>query len=186
VDSRWTLLRPEPNPDKRNPRALYRCACGTERAVAIGHVRSGRSKSCGCLSREAATRHGMYGTPEYSSWRSMVRRCTKSYDKEYERYRDVPLSEQWRTSFDAFYAHVGARPNGTTLDRIDNATGYVPGNVRWATPQQQSRNRSSVHFVVDRAGEALNVTDMARKHNVSRKTISRRLRHGEMSERARD
>jgi hypothetical protein len=50
------------------------------------------------------------------------------------------MCPEWRTSFSAFIAHIGARPPGMSIDRIDNNRGYEPGNVRWASPLEQSQN----------------------------------------------
>lgn len=126
---------------------LYRCQCGAEVRVAQSRVRNGYTKSCGCLAREVSSRvsttHGMKGSPEYSSWQAMKARCLDPGNKDYPRWggRGVTIHPDWIVSFEAFFAHIGRRPKGTTLDRIDNRRGYEPGNVRWATPTQQQRNR---------------------------------------------
>ena len=117
-------------------------------------------------------RHGLTGSPEYVSWRAMVKRCTYPADKEYGRYKDVALHPEWRNSFEAFLRDVGPRPSLETLDRIDNSKGYVPGNVRWASRKKQSVNRTITTWVSD-GEDTLCLADMARKHGVSRRTIGR-------------
>lgn len=73
----------------------------------------------------------------------MIYRCTSPDDKAWKNYggRGISVCEQWLTSFDNYYAHVGDAPPGLTLDRIDNDGNYEPGNMRWATPHQQTFNQ---------------------------------------------
>jgi hypothetical protein len=152
MEQRLTLVQPRVGrtADKHIV-GLYRCTCGAEVRVAQSRVRNGYTKSCGCLVREISSwqsrTHGMRGTPEYSSWQSMKGRCLDPNNKDFPRWggRGVTVFQDWIESFEAFYDHVGPRPKGTSLDRIDNRRGYEPGNVRWATPTQQQRNRRGAY-----------------------------------------
>jgi hypothetical protein len=81
-------------------------------------------------------------TPTYRSWSNMH---TRTYDPTHPSYPNyggegVLVCERW-ASYDAFYEDMGERPDGMTLDRIDNTKGYEPGNCRWATPKEQNRNK---------------------------------------------
>jgi hypothetical protein len=124
-----------------------RCECGQTITAQGKDLRTGHTKSCGCWRRyitgEYARIHGMKNTPEYRSWSQAKGRCNSQTNESYERYggRGITMAYEWENSFEAFYAHIGPRPAGHTLDRIDNEKGYQPGNVRWATPTQQSNNR---------------------------------------------
>lgn len=156
---------------------LYRCMCGAEFRVANTRIRNGQTRSCGCLSRTSkpGLTHGMRNSPEYRSWSAMVGRCHNEGHKDYPNYgaRGISVCEEWRASFDAFYEHVGERPDGTTIDRIDNAKGYVRGNVRWATRSEQQRNkRGSVTWHIK--GLEFQTAKLAGEHfGVSQQTIHR-------------
>jgi hypothetical protein len=51
------------------------------------------------------------------------------------------MCDEWRDSFEAFFADMGYRPPGLTLERVDNERGYTPDNCIWATPKAQANNR---------------------------------------------
>jgi hypothetical protein len=88
-------------------------------------------------------RHGMFGTPTYRSWLHMKERCTNSRCHAYASYggRGITVCERWSASFENFLADMGKRPDGKTLDRIDNDGNYEPSNCRWATASEQRRNQ---------------------------------------------
>lgn len=123
-----------------------RCDCGSEKTVAYPSL--GKfTNSCGCLYVESigALRrtHGRSGTPEHSLWDNMKARCHNPANSRYESYggRGITVCQEWRDSFEAFFAYVGPRPSSKhSMDRIDNDRGYEPGNVRWATASEQARN----------------------------------------------
>lgn len=130
------------------------CACGATTDLRAGTLRSGNTRSCGCLHSESAAaagaatvKHGHAKpgreTPTYRSWRAMKTRCLNENHKVYERYGacGVKICERWLT-FEHFLSDMGERSDGMTLDRYPNQQGnYEPGNCRWATRSQQNRNR---------------------------------------------
>ena len=75
-------------------------------------------------------------------WNGMIRRCHNPKDKGYKNYggRGISVCERWRSSFDSFNSDMGVRPNGLSIDRINNDGNYEPGNCRWATHNQQRQN----------------------------------------------
>lgn len=138
---RLTVLALAPN---RGTKSAWtcRCDCGRERVVMLGNLRSGHSRSCGCLHVERQTTHGQSYSPTYTTWKMMWQRVKGNGPlDDFERYtlRGIGVCDRWR-SFEAFLADMGERPVGTSLDRINNDRGYEPGNCRWATRKEQSNN----------------------------------------------
>lgn len=131
----------------RGARVQVRCDCGTEKSVRVANL--GRTvTSCGCLraklSADRKTTHGLSKRPEYNVWCLMIRRCTRPNVPEWKNYggRGIKVCDQWRNDFTSFFRHMGPRPTPKhELDRIDNDGHYEPGNVRWATKEQQNANR---------------------------------------------
>lgn len=149
---RLTVLRELPD---RGPGGVIRwvclCECGEETTAQANNLRSGNTRSCGCLGRESSVingkankKHGYAHTRTYQSWRAMKKRCYLPQNPSYARYggRGIRVCKRWFYSFEAFLADMGERPPGTSLDRINNDDHYKPSNCRWATPKEQSANRS--------------------------------------------
>jgi hypothetical protein len=86
--------------------------------------------------------HGQWGTPIHKVWSMMLQRCGNPKHNRFHRYggRGITVCDRWR-SFQNFFEDMGARPPGMTLDRRDNDRGYEPGNCRWATRKEQSKNQ---------------------------------------------
>ena len=118
------------------------CDCGSRTEVSSGKLRSGHTKSCGCLRVESKPnlKHGFANkSSTYKSWKQMRDRCNNPNSTQYKWYgeRGIKVCEEW-DDYAAFLQDMGERPIGTTLDRIDPDKGYDKDNCRWATPREQA------------------------------------------------
>lgn len=147
---RLTVIREIEKARCGHKRYLCQCDCGNlSQPLGIG-LRSGNTKSCGCLQREVAatsnTKHGnstrSVRSTEHRIWTSMRKRCQNKNDESFPRYggRGIRVCERWQ-KFEDFLADMGRRPPGTSLDRIDNNGNYEPKNCRWAPLTVQARNQ---------------------------------------------
>lgn len=160
----------------------FKCDCGNYKNISGAQVRSGKASSCGCLRSEMTskknTTHGHAGTPEYETWQGMKNRCCNKNAPVYKNYggRGITLCDKWQT-FEGFLEDMGKRPNGCTLERLDNNKGYEKSNCVWATIEQQARNTRQNKFITFN-GETLCMTDWAKKTGIPYPTIQDRRRKG--------
>lgn len=132
---------------QHSPLWKCKCDCGKETIVLGRNLITGNTQSCGCFALASRTKHKLWGSKVYKTWDNMLSRCYNRNIKQYERWwgRGIVVCEEWRTSFDSFYAYVSKLPhfgeNGRSFDRINNNGNYEPGNVRWATRYEQTHNR---------------------------------------------
>ena len=132
------------------------CDCGNEVIVTDSNLRTGNTKSCGCLklevnksgARERFTRHGFARmnavTPTWKSWRAMHDRCLLRKHHAWKNYggRGIRICDRWLNSFEVFLKDMGERPGREfSIDRINPDGNYEPGNCRWADRLTQRRNR---------------------------------------------
>ena len=117
-------------------------------------------------------------TPEYRAWRDMITRCENWRRATYKDYggRGIHVWAGWRHDYSAFLAAVGRRPSaGHRLERKDNNKGYLPGNVCWASAQEQARNTRRNRFLTAQ-GQTLRLCEWAERLGVDRMVITDRLR----------
>lgn len=131
----------------KNVKWIVKCDCGCIKSLQGSQLRSGSTQSCGCLLEEKRGKkretHGMSNTKEYSTWAGVVNRTSNATESTRKWYFDkgIGMSEEWRCSFEQFYADLGPCPDGYSLDRIDPLGDYCKENCRWASLQLQSINK---------------------------------------------
>ncbi|KKM85696.1 hypothetical protein LCGC14_1286380 [marine sediment metagenome] len=131
---------------------LCKCDCGKEKIIRGNNLKSGVTKSCGCLNIEKIierfTTHGQAKTKTYKSWADMIQRCTNPKHKRYKDYgsRGITVCKRWQNSFVDFLEDMGESPEGCSIDRINNNKGYKKSNCKWSTRKEQMRNKRSNHL----------------------------------------
>lgn len=141
---------------------FFQCDCGNVKSMNKRALTQKRASSCGCAQKDAARRnlheynkvmgrvsHGRTDHELYNVWAKMKARCHNKDDAAYSRYggRGIVVCDRW-FDIDNFIADMGDRPNGATIDRIDNDKGYSPDNCKWATMLEQGNNRRTNRQVV--------------------------------------
>lgn len=168
--------------DRVTRRVPCECTCGGRKVVAVRSLEQGLTKSCGCISREAAISrnlsHGLCGLPEYAVWSAMRARCNNPRNKAFCNYgaRGIRVDPRW-DDFGLFISDMGRRPEGLTLERLDNDGDYTPGNCIWATRDEQARNRR-VSVAVEVRGVLKTVSDLSRETGTPASTIYWRISRG--------
>lgn len=161
------------------------CDCGKEIVTSQRLLKVGNVTSCGCLRIDMLvqrnTTHGSATSgksPTYKIWQGMMSRCFNPNRKGYTIYggRGITVAEPWK-SFENFFADMGERPSGLTLERIDVNGMYCKENCKWATTKEQALNRRNSRTVTI-GSQTKNVSEWAKDYGVSCSTLTRRLDRG--------
>lgn len=122
--------------------------------------------------------NGRVFSPTYHSWASMIVRCSNPKRKMWKHYggRGIEVCQRWAVSFEAFLADMGERPEGMSLDRIDNDVGYCKDNCRWADKVTQARNSAQVVWVVVN-GQRKRLVEWCEDFGISINTVRDRVKY---------
>lgn len=177
---------PKPDNDNHHRYVLVLCQCGAKDVMRLDRLTRGSSTACPKCKKPANVTHGLSKSREYHSWLHMRNRCQNSKNPRYADYggRGITVSPRW-DNFELFFADMGPCPSlQHSLDRTDNEQGYSPGNCRWATPLEQSNNRSDFNVPLSWKDRTQNVCQWARELKMEQSTLSWRIRQGWSIERA--
>jgi len=163
---------------------VCRCTCGTTKEVSGYSLRTGHTKSCGCLRSEVninnSTTHSLSGTSVYNAWIGMRSRCYNSKNKSYKNYgaRGITVCDKWMKSFINFYHDMGDKPSVKhTLERMDNNGIYSPKNCIWATRTEQGNNKRNCHIIKFNK-KAQTISQWAMETGISHGCIKQRIKRG--------
>lgn len=166
---------------------LCLCNCDNKKRIVVlsCNLKSGHTKSCGCWKIEKMTKHGHHGDKIYSSWDSMIQRCTNPNNDRYNNYggRGITICKRWLNFID-FNEDMGKswKP-GLTIERKNNDLGYCKENCCWATRTEQNRNKRNNHLETFR-GKAKCIAAWSEETGIPYHIIRWRINKGWPLERA--
>lgn len=122
--------------------------------------------------------HGLSKHPLYLTWFQMLERCYNEKHVHFDNYggRGISVCDRWQ-DVKNFIADMGLKPEGTTLDRIDNNGNYEPSNCRWARAKEQARNRRD-NFLVTAFGKTKTLVEWSELTGLQAQLIKQRVRKG--------
>lgn len=158
-----------------------KCDCGNEVYVRGYSLRSGNTRSCGCLQVETNIKlrqtHGMAHTRLYNVWVGMKGRCSSPSSGCYKYYggRGIRVCDEWQ-NFTPFYewAINNGYQDNLTIDRIDVNGNYCPNNCRWITAKEQSNNTRRNHYITFN-GETKTLKEWAKQLHICHTSLIERL-----------
>ena len=173
-------------PSGKQSKYLCKCDCGNEKKIQGRSLKSGNTRSCGCLNTETITKHGLGNHQLYGVWNSMIQRCINPKATGYIHWggRGIVVCEEWIGSFIRFYewSLANGYKDGLDIDRINNDGNYEATNCRFVTRQEnnlnkriQSNNTSGYTgvFYIENHGKWLSYVDNQKRYRLGRYTTKK-------------
>lgn len=161
------------------------CSCGSVTIVTGSHLKSGHTKSCGCIDKARNKKHNKYYTRIYKIWANIKTRCCNINHSTYKDYggRGITICDEWKDNFQAFYkwAMSNGYDDNLTIDRINNNGNYEPSNCHWVNMKTQCRNRRN-NVVVQYKGEKVCLSEAAELSGLNFELLKSRYRRGDRGE----
>lgn len=178
---RLTVIERAENTKQGSCQWKCQCECGEIIKVRASALKGGKSKSCGCLSKDKSkelhSTHGLSKHPLYKTWQAIKDRCYNEKNQFYEKYgeKGIIMCDEWKNSFETFYKDIGEKPsNKHSLDRIDVNKGYSKENCRWATIKEQNLNKTNT-MKLSFNGETKTLYEWAKLLNIKPYTLYKRI-----------
>lgn len=153
--------------------------CGRKCQKCIAHPRPGPGKFT--THGHTKSKRSRPPTATYRCWSGMIQRCRNPKNRAFRNYgmRGIGVCESW-LKFENFLADMGEKPDGLTLDRVDNDRGYEPGNCAWRTRAEQQQNTRLTKLTPDVVNEIRGRAE----HGEGHRSIARRfsISHGRVGE----
>lgn len=168
---------------------LCNCECGNQVVSRTAYIKSGNTKSCGCLTSLRAKQHIKILNQQqithnnsndrlYGIWINMKHRCNNINDPRYDDYggRGISICDEWVHSYENFrdWSISNGYSEYLSIDRIDVNGNYEPSNCRWATNKEQQNNMRSNRFLTYN-GETHTISEWAEITGINKSTISKRI-----------
>lgn len=160
------------------------CECGGNTTTTGNKLKSGHTKSCGCIKSELTikrnTTHGLYYHPLRGVHNTMKQRCTNPEVGMYYRYgaRGISVCKEWDNFIDFYtWANNNGYKKGLTIDRIENDGNYEPSNCQWITIEDNIRKNAKLSpddklsIVILYLDSRIKVRDIALQFNIDESRI---------------
>ena len=165
--------------------AECQCICGNKTTVPVSALKSGKTRSCGCLEAEGNNyTHRLSNTRLYNIWIGIKTRCYNPNHNTYKDYgaRGIRMCDEWYNDFMSFYYwSINNGYNDTlTIERLDANGHYEPSNCKWIPSREQNYNKRNTIRIMHYGEKTVN--ELALMYNTQPSTIRIHHRKGNLDD----